>query len=219
MTTPRLVQNFRGFRAHLVLSDRRQVENLEASLTRLGLTIGYVDPRAGGGALDCASLAQDRDVLFIDGDLERPPFSVPDQAQAFHHAPVIGLVGVEAPSRLKSLLSLGATAFLRKPVHGSTVYSALFMGINGFLRRRQLEITVEEHEQRRRGRRFVIKAVIILAQKTGMDDDQAYSALRRESMKQRISMEDYCERFTRHQLDGIRAPGDLPPVGRTALHK
>ncbi|WP_207482467.1 ANTAR domain-containing response regulator [Arenibaculum pallidiluteum] len=215
----RLVQNFRGFRAHLATSDLRQVENLEASLARLGLTVAHVDPLQGDRTPDMASLRHDRDVLFIDGDLEPQPWAAPDPIGTLLQAPVIGLVGVEAPSRLKALLSVGATAFLRKPVHGSTVYSALFMGVNEFLRRRHLEIRLQEHERRRWGRRFVIRAVMILTRDGAMDEDRAYETLRRESMKQRLSLEDYCERFVG---GGASIPsaetGGLPP-GRAAQSK
>src|SRR5207253_1014039 len=76
--------------------------------------------------------------------------------------PVIGLVGVEAPSRLKALVNLGATSFLRKPVHGGAVYTSLFMGINQFLLRAEMYERLQDLEERRRGRRAVIRAVILL---------------------------------------------------------
>ena len=81
-------------------------------------------------------LAGDQTVLFIDADInvtvealgqDRPP-----------QLPVIGLIGVEAPSRLKAIMRLGATATLRKPVYGGSVYSALFVGVNAFRQRRAL---------------------------------------------------------------------------------
>ncbi|MDQ9782798.1 hypothetical protein RF094_08825, partial [Serratia marcescens] len=89
----------------------------------------------------------------------------------------IGLVGVEAPSRLKALVNLGATSFLRKPVHGGAVYTALFLGINQFLLRTDMYEKLQDLESRRRGRRAVIRAVVTLMQETGLNDDDAYSAL------------------------------------------
>ncbi len=110
---------------------------------------------------------------------------------------MIGLIGVEAPSRLKALMQAGGTAFLRKPVHGGAVYSALFLGINGYRRRRHLELAIEGHERRRRGRCAVIKAVLLLMRERGVDDDEAYSLLRRQSMKQRQTLEELCESLIR----------------------
>jgi len=43
-------------------------------------------------------------------------------------APIIGLVGIGTPGRLKGLLNIGCTAFLGKPVHDAAVYSGLFIG-------------------------------------------------------------------------------------------
>ena len=36
------------------------------------------------------------------------------------------------PDPGKALVNLGATSFLRKPVHGGAIYTALFLGINQF---------------------------------------------------------------------------------------
>ena len=76
----------------------------------------------------CASA--ERDVVFIDGDIgdcASLPLSTVGQLPP---APVIGLIGVTAPSRLKALMRAGATSFLRKPIHG-------FCGLSGAVRRRQ----------------------------------------------------------------------------------
>jgi AmiR/NasT family two-component response regulator len=205
MLQPRLLQNFSGFSARIVVADRRPVEMLETSLRRLGLAVSYL-PLADGRVLPIAEpLQAERDVLFVDGDLEAPLAGLVAAGEALPAVPVIGLVGVEAPSRLKALMQLGATAFLRKPVHGAAVYSALFVGMNGFLHRRHLEASLDGHEQRRRGRRFVIKAVVMLMRERGIDDDAAFAVLRRESMRLRQSLEDYCEALVR--LSAARSEG------------
>lgn len=214
MTEPRVLQNFSSFVGHLVASDLRAVDSLKATLERLGASLVVVPVVDGRAVLDVRALRDDRDLLFVDADLgqplelgeiERPP-----------QVPVIGLVGVEAPSRLKTLIQIGATAFLRKPVQGAAVYSALFIGINGFLRRRQLESRLEDHERRRRGRRLVIKAILDLMQRAGIDDDQAYAILRRESMKQRLSIEDYCATAAQTGRDAAFVGGTPGPDSRSA---
>ena len=118
---------------------------------------------------------------------------------------VIGLIGVEAPSRLKTIMRLGATATLRKPVYGGSVYSALFVGVNAFRQRRALTTEIAEHERRRHGRRYLIKAILKVMEAAGCDEDAAYDRLRRESMRQRLSIEEYCERFVR-ALPGAHEP-------------
>lgn len=191
MSARRIVQNFSGGVAHLVAADLRVAEALEQPLGRLGVTLVQVPLVDGRAVLSLEEMRDDRDVLLVDADLDQPL----DHAGAEMAVPVVGIIGVEAPGRLKAMMQLGATAFLRKPVHGAVVYSALFMGINGFLHRRALEGRLEDNERRRRGRRFVTKAIVDLMNRAGINDDQAFAILRRESMRRRVSIEDYCARL------------------------
>jgi AmiR/NasT family two-component response regulator len=195
MTEPRLIQNFVGFRAVIVTDARPAVEQLEATVVKLGLVPDYPAITEAGVALEADSLNAEQDVLFIDSDL-----SVGLDALESHSAdlpPVIGIIGVGAPSRLKALMRIGATAILRKPVHGGSVYSALFVGINEFRRRRNLMERLNAHERRRLGRRSLVKAILAVMKTAGCDEDQAYDRLRRESMRRRLSLEDYCDAFIR----------------------
>ena len=99
----------------------------------------------------------------------------------------------EAPSRLKLLAEAGATAILRKPIQAATVYSALFLGVNNHRRLKSAETRLAIGDRKRRGRRFLIKAVVTLVQARGLSDDDAYAELRRESMRRRLDLEEFCE--------------------------
>jgi AmiR/NasT family two-component response regulator len=191
----RLLQNFRGGRALVVLARAGREMTLETTLAKLGVTTEYSEIVDGRAQIDVVGLQPERDILFVDGDLEEAVAIEINPASRLPPVPVIGLVGVEAPSRLKALVNLGATSFLRKPVHGGAVYTSLFMGINQFLLRSEMYERLQDLEMRRRGRRAVLRAVILLMQETGLDDDSAYSQLRRESMRVRQSLEVYCEEF------------------------
>ncbi|KQT84134.1 ANTAR domain-containing protein [Aurantimonas sp. Leaf443] len=194
MSLARLVQNFSQRRALVASPDRRAVEALSATLAKLGLE---VEEATGAQACEAllSGLEPARDVLFVDGDLTGPasPFSA--LAGALPPAPVIGLVGAEAPSRLKALLMAGATAFLQKPVYGGAVYSALYLGVNEHARRAAQEAAIDELQTRRRQRRHVIKAVVRTMALSGLDDEAAYQILRREAMRERLGLEAYCERL------------------------
>ena len=199
MTERRPIQNFRGLRGLLWAGPDFASDALERTLERLGvetLRIGEVDP---------AALDRDRDVLFIDGDQPLCPDLVLAPGSALPLVPAIGIVGSEAPSRLKLLTDAGVTSLLRKPVHAATVYSALFLGVNTFRRMRALEQRVAEGERRRNGRRFVIKAVVALVRGQGLDDDEAYARLRRESMRRRLELEEFCEALLREGRGTIPA--------------
>jgi AmiR/NasT family two-component response regulator len=187
MTERRLIQNFRGMRAILWAGQTFAADTLDRPLTKLGVETVRIEEA------DLAGLDRDRDVLFIDGDQPLSPDLVLAPGSALPLVPAIGIVGIEAPSRLKLLTEAGATALLRKPVHAATVYSALFLGVNNFRRMRAMELRLAEGERRRNGRRFVIKAVVALVRTHGLDDDDAYARLRRESMRRRLELEEFCE--------------------------
>lgn len=198
--TSRLLQNFKGGRA-VIVSGRGTEPTLESTLAKLGVVSEYPAIVDGRAQIDMASLQADRDILFVDGDLDGVVAMEVDQASRLPLVPVIGLVGVEAPSRLKALVNLGATSFLRKPVHGGAVYTSLFMGINQFLLRNDMYGRLQDLEVRRRGRRAVVSAIIAVMREAGLDEDQAYSQLRGASMRARISLEQYCEELLRRRAE------------------
>ena len=189
----RPVQNFKGGRALVVMERTGREGALEPTLAKLGVSCEYLPIIDGRTQIDLAALQADRDILFVDGDLDGALTIELDPLANLPPVPVIGLVGVEAPSRLKALANLGATSFLRKPVHGGAVYTSLFMGINQFLLRRQMQQRLQTLEDLRRGRRSLLRAVVMRMKETGLDEDGAYDQLRRESMRARQSLELYCE--------------------------
>ena len=185
MSEPRIIQNFIGYRALIAAEAGPAVAQLEATLARLGLTVSYAEVEAGAARLNEEALAGEQAVLFADADLNVT--LEPAALELLAQLPVIGLIGVEAPSRLKAIMRLGATATLRKPVYGGSVYSALFVGVNAFRQRRALSLEIADHERRRHGRRYLIKAILHVMEAAGCDEDAAYDRLRRESMRQRRS--------------------------------
>jgi AmiR/NasT family two-component response regulator len=187
MTTHRLIQNFRRSHGLLWASPDFNAEILERTLLKLGVSLRRV-------ASVCASdLDADRDIVFVDADQAINPAPLLQPGANLSVAPVIGIVGVEAPSRLKLLAEAGATALLLKPIQASTVYSALFLGVNNHRRLKSVETRLAIVDRKRRGRRFLIKAVLALVQARGLTDDEAYAELRRESMRRRFDLEEFCE--------------------------
>ena len=197
MTEPRLLQNFSGGHAIVVTDRASSLDILTTSLDRLGVATNPADIVESVAAIDLAALQPDRDVIFIDGDISDAAVLPRSAIGRLPPAPVIGLLGVSAPSRLKALMRAGATSFLRKPVHGAAVYPALFVGVNEYRRHRHLEALLEDQDRRRRGRRNLVKAIIRTMSEYGIDDDEAYDLLRRRSMKMRQTMEDMCKDLVR----------------------
>lgn len=207
MSDIRLIQNFRGCRGLVIAGPATATGALVSTLARLGVEPAVMEIAAAPLAAD---LDPDRDIVFLDGDIDEPQAPAPGGIAA-PPVPVIGLLGVAAPTRLKSLLRRGATAILHKPVQGAAVFSALFVGVNEFRRRRHFEVLLDRQERRLRARRVVIKAVVGLMHERGIDEDEAYRWLRRESMASRVSLEDICDR-----LVAQAAPRD-PPNDTTSV--
>ena len=181
--TRRLVQNFGGMRAIVVA--QIMPDTLRASLARLGVLALHVPDAAD---LDPSEAC---DLLIIDGDQGVPAALMTMLAGGV--VPVVGLVGTEVPSRLRMLVEAGATAFIRKPVHGGAVYSSLFLAVNVFNRRRLADDRLAEHDRRRRGRRHVVKAILRMMALERIDDEAAYETLRRRAMHERLGIEDFCQ--------------------------
>lgn len=208
--TRNLLQNFRGARALIVAAGEGGIDTLESVLGKLGLAVARADAPEAGRHLDLAAVQGRADLLFIDGDLDSVlPCDL--GAGRTPPVPVIGLVGIEAPGRLKALMNQGATAFLRKPVYAGAVYTTLFLGVNQYLLRKEMAAELSAQQDRRRRRRAVIKTIVLLMEEHQVDDDEAYVLLRRDSMRRRQSLEDYCEDYIscRSKLTG--SPPDAEP--------
>lgn len=197
MTEPSLLQNFSGGRAIVVTDRVSSLDVLISTLIRLGVVTDPADIVTTAAAIDLAALQPERDIIFIDGDVGDGAALPLSAIGRLPPAPIVGMVGVSAPSRLKALMRAGATSFLRKPIHGAAVYPALFVGVNEYRRHRHLESLLEDQERRRRGRRDVVKAIIATMAQYGIDDDEAYDLLRRRSMKARQTLEDLCKDLVR----------------------
>ena len=151
-------------------------------------SVTYPEIEGGVVRLGEEVLASEQSVLFIDADLNRRGRRPGPGAPAAHSGD--RLIGVEAPSRLKAIMRLGATATLRKPIYGGSVYSALFVGVNAFRQRRAMTLADRGARAPPLGRRHLMKAIVAVMKTADCDEDAAYDRLRRESMRQRLSIEE-----------------------------
>ncbi|MBC8129498.1 MAG: ANTAR domain-containing protein [Rhizobiaceae bacterium] len=214
MSGARFVQNFSQRRALIASLDPRVIDALSATLGKLGL---HVEVLCGDGTnAPVTGLDAARDLLFLDGDIHAPPIMPAGAHPDLPAVPVIGLVGVEAPSRLRALMQAGATAFLQKPVYGGSVYSALYLCVNEHSRKTALCSAVEELEQRRRQRRYIVKAILMTVADRVVDDETAFQSLRREAMRARLSLEAHCERIV-HERTNPNLDNPAAPLARAAL--
>jgi response regulator NasT len=177
--TRRPIQNFRGLSAVIVAPDDSNRAVLAATLERLGLAV--TSRPAGLLAGDAA------DVLFVDADALDPGR---DPAPSGGTTALVTVIGHETPSRLQRAYELEPSAFLMKPIRPSGVFTAVYFAANEHRRRRETLERLAGLEARLGARRFVIKAVLQLVEAHGIDDEEAYRRLRRESMRQRVTVEE-----------------------------
>ncbi len=189
--TRRLRQNFSGLRAVVLQADDRNRAVIAETLIRLGLLVVAVDPCSDGE--NNSAVMASADVLFFDADIAELP--VLPAGVDVAAAPLVAVIGLETPSRLQRAFDLGPTAVLHKPIRSSGIYSALFFAINEHRRRSEMLERLRDMEGRRAARRFVNKALLQIMQERGLDDEEAYSMLRKESMRQRLTVEELAIRM------------------------
>jgi AmiR/NasT family two-component response regulator len=188
------IQSFRGLRALVLHDDDHNRAVLERTLGQLGLRVGLIEPTFGtipGADLESAG------ILFVDADLGvLPPLP---QAGA---PPIVAVIGHETPSRLLRVVEIAACAFLMKPIRAQGVFSAVFVAVNAHRRLAGVQARLAAMSSRHAARRHVIKAVVALMQQRGIDDEEAFRVLRRESMARRITVEEFSQQLVEGSHDG-----------------
>ena len=184
--TQRLIQNFSGVRATILQAPDRNRAVLVETLTKLGLRVSALDPDESEAV--ARETFERAELVFFDADIAESPH-LPWSGDV-SPIPVIVVIGLETPSRLQRAFELGPSAVLHKPVRSSGIYSALFFATNEHNRRLKTLERLRALEARRGARRVVHKALLRLMQRHGVDDEQAYRLLRKESMRQRVTVEE-----------------------------
>jgi two-component system, response regulator / RNA-binding antiterminator len=187
----RLVQNFSGMRAILVTGPGRSREVLQDTLERLGLKV--TTRNASAETEPDADVLASAEVVFFDADIAETPLL--PHGVALAPVPLVVMVGLESPGRLQRAFDLGPSAIIHKPIRSSGIYSALFFAMNEHTRRAETLERLRGMERRRGSRRFVHKALMRIMSQHCMNDEEAYALLRKESMKQRLTVEEMAARI------------------------
>lgn len=183
-------QNFSNSRAVLFHRPDRNRDVLAETLDRLGLQVDVVDPADEESA--ASDIVGRADVLFFDADLADIP-CLPWAGTP--EIPIIAVIGLEAPGRLHRALETGASAMIHKPLRSGGIYSALFFAFNKHRQWFEMVERMKSLEVRHGARRFVQKAVLQLMAQNRCDDEEAFRLLRMESMRQRMTVEEFAVRM------------------------
>ncbi len=184
--TRRLIQNFRGVNALVIHAEDRNRAILTETMTRLGLKIQVSDP---SDVLAIRNGFGEAEIVVLDTDMVEGTALA--SAGERITVPVIAIVGLEAPGRLQRAFELEPSAVLYKPLRSTGIYSALFFAANEHRRRNDIAQKLQLLEGRHRSRRFVTSAIVHLMRDRGIDDEEAFRLLRKESMRRRLTIEEY----------------------------
>ena len=197
-----IVTNFRGLRALVVHRDDGNRAVLTDILGRLGLEVITLDPER-----TASDVPAPLDLVLFDADEDSVD---PGRLGVLAEVPAIALIGNEAPSRLARVFRRECDSHIQKPIRTSGVFTAVLLAVNGHQRRRRDVQQLETMRQRLAGRRYVMKAVLHMMSKHGMDEDVAYEKLRQGAMQRRIPIEE----MARESLGRDGAVDPLPPKTR-----
>lgn len=173
--------SFRHLRAAVLHREDRDRTILAKQLVRLGLVVRCWDNIPRRDEL------RDIDVVFFDGDcgFENAPSGAPDLPDV----PRIALVGAETPGRLEWILAREASAHLMKPIRNAGLYTALAMGFQQFESYARLRGEIDQLTFRIKSRKVLFSALLKVMETHGLDDEEAFRAIRDAAMRRRITVE------------------------------
>ena len=103
--------------------------------------------------------------------------------------PKVALTAIETPSRLQWIAEQKIDSYMRKPVRFDGVMTAFTLALNHAAHISQLDAQLRRQEERLRARKFLFSAQLRVMNALGLDEDDAYSLLRRASMAQHMTIE------------------------------
>lgn len=188
-----VLHNFAGRNAVVLHRSEEIGQRIRDRCDRLGISVNLCTGDLG------ARQAKGADLIILDidmgddGQLPWPPGHAP--------IPIVGLVGSESPGRLAWALNYGIDAFLPLSALGN-LFSALVIAHERFSQRADRHRLEDEMAERRAGQLDVIRAVLMLMERTG-DEALALKQLRAMAMVERISVEQAARRLL-SELPNVR---------------
>ena len=182
------IAGLEGARAIVLHPEHDRLAVLLRQLRAIGLDVGVAWPKVPASAITADFVLYDTDAGH-DEQFLWPAGNAP--------MPMIALVGSEAPGRIEWASRTGADALLVKPLAASGVFAALLMARHSFERRKALLAEIASLRERLSARQTIVRAVTILAEKTG-SQETAYDGLRQLAMAWQTTMEDAAVEIVKH---------------------
>lgn len=178
MEPEKIIQQVRTLRV-LVLHPRDgDAEELLQQLNRIGCGAQAIWPAP-------AELTDAVDLIFVEVREKRSE-AVTRFLQQFEEKPtVIGMTGYESPSVLDELLELEVDGVLAKPVRPYGVLSCMVTARRVWQRARKNERMIAKLRSRVENSQKMNEAKFVLMRLHGIEEDDAYRAIRQEAMESR----------------------------------
>lgn len=175
----KILQDLRRARALVIHPRDEEGDILIAHLKRLGCEVRAAWPFP-------AVLPKDVDTVFVQ--IESLETDAAVQAFEIHQPAIIGIATYESPTVLQAIIDLNVHGVISKPLRplGILTQFALARYRHGYERR--LTGKVQKLEETLKGRRLVERAIAVLRDMNGLDEDGAYKLLRDQATAKRVPM-------------------------------
>ena len=194
--TPR----FENWRAIILHRPHALVDSIIRQLRQIGVTADVVWPDL---PQDAASA--DYNIMFFDADMGHDDQFPWERGMA--PMPAVALIGSEAPGRVAWAIHRGADAHLLKPIGSGGIYSAMLIASQAFERRQKLGAEIDGLRHRLSQRENLAAATAQLMVSQNIPAAQAYKALRRLAMAERVSIDEMARRVIEPGTIAVRRNG------------
>ena len=197
--TRRLIQNFRGVNALVIHAEDRNRTILTETLTRLGLKIHVSDPSDAAAIARQTRRGRDRRLRYRHD--RRCGARISKRA---HHGAHYRNRWARSSGPITTCLRARAVGSSPQAAASAGIYSALFFATNEHHRRHEIVQKIQLLEGRHRSRRFVTRAIVHLMRDRGIDDEEAFRLLRKESMRRRLTIEEYAVHLAANPREAVK---------------
>ncbi|MBB1087749.1 ANTAR domain-containing protein [Lysobacter sp. SG-8] len=176
-------------RVLLVNDTERQIGDLRAALRALGHDV--LDGVATAGALLKAVETQRPDVVILD--VESPSRDTLEQLAVMHrHAPrpVVMFANDRDEGLIEAAVGAGVTAYIVDGLSPQRLAPILRVAQARFDQQARVQRELDQARQQLLDRKVVDRAKGLLMEKRRMSEDEAYTALRQQAMRQGVRLAD-----------------------------
>ncbi|RAH97273.1 ANTAR domain-containing protein [Acuticoccus sediminis] len=180
----RILDELRRARVLLIHPRDEEGELLAAHLKRLGCAVSHAWPPP-------ATLPEGVDTVLVSVD----DAAVGDMVQLLgaHDVAVIAIVTYESPTTLVSIYDLNAHGVMSKPLRPLGILTQFTLARYRHRTEGRLNGKIRKLEETLKGRRMVDRAIRLLMDEQGMNEDAAYRLLRDQATAERIPLSSIAE--------------------------